>query len=501
MELGDLLDGQSDAVVRGDIGARVSELTDDSRLVTQGACFVARRGRDSDGGRFVDEAVRRGAKAVVSALGPPAGVAAGVVWVRLPEVDQRVCGALAERFFDEPSRKLRLIGITGTNGKTTTAFLVQHLLNQAGVKCGLIGSVWNDLGGVRVDSDLTTPGAIEFSRLLSRMVDAGCGAAVAEVSSHGLKQGRISSLNLFGAVFTNITGDHLDYHRTLDDYAGAKAKLFSGLRFGVPAIVNVADPYARFVVSRSRAKVRWSLVEGDGDARVSDADYIARVVGSGADHSVVRMSGNWGLFTVRLPLVGRFNVSNALQAAGIVSEMGVEGDVIEAGLACAPGVPGRVEAVRGEGAGNGLPVVVVDYAHTHDALANVLGALRPVTRGRLTVVFGCGGDRDTTKRSKMGEVAGRLADRVVVTSDNPRTEEPGRIIEQILEGIGHGAEVSVEQDRGLAIEKAIGEAGPGDTVLLAGKGHEGYQIVGDQKLAFDDRERAAAALSRFGVGS
>ena len=497
VRLNDLIESYPNRAVVGDPRCAVNDITDDSRRVKHGACYIERHTHAEDAPRYIDDALDRGALAVISDRPPPpqwAGLKDPLAaWIRLPQVDQETCGHIAERFFGHPSAKLNVVGITGTNGKTTTAFLLQHLLNTAGTKCGLIGSIYNDTGDERLESSLTTPGAVEFTRLLARMADAGCHAASVEVSSHALAQGRTDAITFAGAVFTNLTGDHLDYHDSYDAYASAKARLFSRLKYGTPAVINAADEYARWMVSRSMAKVRWSLVEGGGRAKTPHVDYRGTVQSIDAAGSNIRTWGPFGMIQLRLPLVGRFNVSNALQAAAIAHELGAPHDAIEQALLTAPPVPGRVEPVRAQEPTN-QPAVVVDYAHTHDALENVLTALRPLTPGRLTVVFGCGGDRDREKRPKMARVATRLADRVVITSDNPRTEDPNAIIEDALRGARDRQNVIVEPDRAKAIDTAIAGESPNDTILIAGKGHERYQIVGKNKIPFDDRDAALASL-------
>jgi UDP-N-acetylmuramoyl-L-alanyl-D-glutamate--2,6-diaminopimelate ligase len=472
MKLATLLDNLELTLIRGHADTFVRDVTDDSRTVGPGALFIAREGGD----KFIDQAVARGATAVVGG-----------------HIDQATAGEIAERFFDRPSRKLRLVGITGTNGKTTIATIIQHLLRRAAMPCGLIGTIAVDDGRQRRPASLTTPGAVELSRLLAAMVTNGCRAAVMEVSSHALSQGRTAALDFDAAVFTNLTGDHLDYHQTMDAYLDAKAALFEGLCPGAWAIINRDDPYGKAIAERCAAHRMWCSLKDD------EADCRATIVDLAADHSRARFAGPWGDLELSIPLIGAHNVANALQAMAAASAIaGIERIVDEAMEQC-PAVPGRLEPVcppEGLVDPGDHPAVLVDYAHTHDALENVLDALRPLTRGRLMVLFGCGGDRDRTKRPKMAVVACRLADVVCITSDNPRTENPQAIIDEILTGVPDAQRdiVRVEPDRAKAIAQLIAVAGRDDVVLLAGKGHEDYQIIGKDKRHFDDREQAATAL-------
>jgi len=513
MTLHELIDGLGLCLTCGDGAVVVTDLTDDSRSVVPGAVFVARCGVSGDGQRYVREALRRGAVAVIADSRLPADLVGANAHYSLAvcasgeKIDQRLAGRLAQRFFGHPSKQLRLIGITGTNGKTTTAFLIQYLLKQAGYRCGMIGTVGVDDGVDRTAGRLTTPGAIEFSRQLARMVAKGCRAVVVEVSSHALDQGRTDAVDWEVAVFTNLTGDHLDYHGDMDRYAAAKARLFAGLPEAACAVVNHNDAYATRMLQDCLAKViRYGVIAEDqpGGSEVLP-DCRGEVLRLGCDHSLVRLHGPWGSVEARLGLVGRHNVVNVLGAVAAVDAMGIPLRNLADGLAGCPTVPGRLEPVRlsVEEAGKALaPGVLVDYAHTHDALDNVLQTVRKVTQGRLTVVFGCGGDRDRSKRPKMAAVACRWADRVIVTSDNPRTEDPAGIIHEVLQGVPATASgrVTVEVDRARAIAIAVREAADRDTVVLAGKGHEDYQIVGTQRHPFDDRCHAQAALrKRLGI--
>ncbi len=487
-------------VVRGAADRRFEEITEDSRLVTPGCLFIARGGAKSDGRQFIAEALERGATGI---LAEEDSLEVGRATLLCPANGASAFGDVmattAEVFFGRPSSTLTLIGVTGTNGKTTTTHLIRQLLAGAGWKCGLVGTVLTDDGKSRRPSNLTTPSAIDLSRNFARMVANGCSLAVMEVSSHALHQGRTAALEFDLGVFTNLTGDHLDYHGSMEAYAAAKAMLFTSLPPGGLAILNADDPAAETMAAACPAPIRRTRLT-DQSAQAGEDEAVAAISMLGPARTSAEFSGPWGTFEIDLPLIGRHNVSNALQAACAAAWCGVPCEVLAQGLSHCTAPPGRLEPVRHPLA----PFTVfVDYAHTDDALANVLRAASPTVPdgGRLTVVFGCGGDRDRTKRPRMAVVACRLAERVFVTSDNPRTEDPRAIVEEILAGVpsDSAAEVTVEVDRKAAIVRCIAEARAGDVIVIAGKGHEDYQIIGTKKYPFDDRLIAAATLqARFG---
>ncbi len=464
-------------------------LSEDSRRVKQGALFFARAGTKSDGRAFLADAIAAGAVAVVVPSGTtrPESAPASLAWIEADDAPL-VAALAAERFFGNPSKSLALVGVTGTNGKTTIAYLTQQLFAAAGVRCGLIGTVEIDDGEKRVPSNLTTPPSLELSELFARMVDNGCRAAAMEVSSHSLDQRRVAALHFKTAIFTNLTGDHLDYHGTMEEYAAAKARLFAMLDEGGTAIINIDDPWHRQMLPPRAKCLRVSL-------RDPSADIFGAVHRMGLDAMDVTFRGPWGELALRLPLVGTHNAMNALEAAAAAWANGVDTARLAAALTTCHAPPGRLQPVSIGAEGFS---VLVDYAHSDDALANVLRALRPTVPdgGRLRVVFGCGGDRDRTKRPRMAKVACEGADQVIVTSDNPRTENPDAIIAEILAGVpGEArARVEVEADRARAIEFAVSTAREGDIILIAGKGHEDYQIIGTEKRQFDDRREAEAAL-------
>ena len=487
--------------LQGDGGQTIiRDLTDDSRQVEPGWAFVARKGSQLDGHCFIPEAVQRGAVAIIAQeqfeLPPQVAQATGT------KINPVITAKLAERFFEQPSSQLRLIGVTGTNGKTTTACLTQHLLQDAGTPTGLIGTLYtDDLGPAgRKPSKLTTPPAIELSRILARMVRNGCRAVVLEVSSHAAHQGRTAALEFDAAVFTNLTSDHLDYHQNLEAYAAAKALLFEQLGRNGWAILNADDLNAKRMVRDSIAQRFWTTV--DMSATGTKAGCRAEILELTAQFSRARLDGPWGSTVVSLPLIGRHNIANALQAAAAAQCITNIEQTLRGSLEHCPSIPGRLERVDCQPnrmAGQKTPAVLVDYAHTYDALDKVLTTLKPITPGQLIILFGCGGDRDKTKRPKMGQVASRLADRLWITSDNPRMEDPDRIIREILEGVPQvkREKTRTVPDRAQAIRDAVLSAEPTDTVLLAGKGHEDYQIVGTNRHPFDDSTHAADALDEW----
>ncbi len=468
----------------------VDSLIDDSRAASRGSCFVALRGTGRDGHEFVDAAAAGGAASVVVERHVPAPPHLAVVRV----ADTRVALAkLAAAFYRlrEPNRRMQLIGVTGTNGKTTVAWMVRAILRAAGEPTALLGTVEYDLLAERRPAPLTTPGCLELCRCLSMARDAGASHAALEVSSHALDQRRCDGLDFVAAVFTNLSGDHLDYHRTMEAYFAAKRRLFEMLAPSAVAVINGDDAMAARLMEATRGRVvRYALELHTAEVRAT----IRRVDRGGTDFILHIGSGQVPICT---SLIGRHNVLNALAAAATVHALGVDSGAIREGLEHIEGVPGRLQ--RAEPAGWPFSVFV-DYAHTDDALRNVLTALRPLTAGRLVCVFGCGGDRDRTKRPRMAAAVEELADAAIVTSDNPRSEEPRAIIDEIVGGFpgARRCDVQLEVDRRLAIEKALAEARAGDTVLIAGKGHEDYQIVGDRVLRFDDLEVAREWFTRSG---
>jgi UDP-N-acetylmuramoyl-L-alanyl-D-glutamate--2,6-diaminopimelate ligase len=478
----------AEAAPRGEADNRlVTGIAYDSRAVAPGHVFVALKGQHADGTAFARQAIDSGAAAIVSEQEPSGDVQVPWTIVR----DARLALAqLAAAFYENPSREMQVIGITGTNGKTTTAYLVAAIFDAAGVRCGILGTVGYRIGDEVREATRTTPEAPDVQALLREMVDRSCGACAMEVSSHALSLRRVSGITFSAGVFTNLTRDHLDFHADMDEYFRAKRQLFEMLPQGAPSVINLDDPRGA------------SLMEAGGRPTTYAIHRAAEVMPGPLSFSLDGLS-----FDVRTPLgslrvtsklVGRPNVYNILAAVSVATALEIPLDAIERGLQSLDGVPGRFQVVSDA---RDEVTVVVDYAHTDDALRNLLETARPLAHGRLITVFGCGGDRDRTKRPLMGAVAGRLSDLIVITSDNPRSEDPNRIIEEIRRGITPNTKrpsqaVLAIVDRRAAIAKAIEVAGSGDVVLVAGKGHEKYQVIGDRTLPFDDVAVAHEALAR-----
>ena len=454
----------------------VSRLAYDNREVIPGTLFFCVRGFTRDGHDFAPQAVEQGAVALV--VERPLGL--GVPEVQVSDVRAAMAPAAA-RFYRDPTAELQVAGVTGTNGKTTTAFLIRTLLEAAGRQTGLLGTVRSVVGGVEHEVKRTTPEAIDLQRTFREMRDSGDRACSMEVSSHALELHRTDSIHFAVAVFTNLTQDHLDFHPTMEDYFMAKRRLFVELSPGA-SVINIDDPYGRRLAEGLPAAITFALED--------DAAYVAQDIHTGLEGSTFAVRTPEGeQVKLRSPLRGRFNVYNVLGAFAAARVLGVPATTAAAAVETAGQIPGRLEPVE-EGQDF---AVLVDYAHTPDSLQNVLEAARGLTGHRLHVVFGCGGDRDRGKRPLMGEVAARLADRVIVTSDNPRSEDPEAIIQEILAGAGPGVEHNA--DRRESILSAIAGAEPGDVVVIAGKGHEqGQEFAGGRKIPFDDVTVAREAL-------
>jgi len=490
MKLAELIEGLSIELIQGSASVEITGIQEDSRRATPGCLFAARTGSESDGLAYISDAVAAGAAAVLVPCGTQVDLPHAIAVLATPDV-AAVLGPLAERSWSRPSEALRLIGVTGTNGKTTVSHLVQHILNTAGLRCGLIGTVRIDDGERELAATLTTPPALELSARLAAMVGNHCCAAVLEVSSHALHQRRTAGLAFDVGIFTNLSGDHLDYHDTPQAYADAKASLFRSLPSTGYAVINIDDASAPVMMADCPAQpLTCSLAD-------RSAECFAEIGRQAITRVEAIFHGPWGSFEVRLPLAGVHNVTNALQAAGAAFALGIGRSTLQSALETCVAPPGRLEAVTGPG---DAFTVLVDYAHTDAALANVLQTLRPLVPpdGRLRVVFGAGGDRDRTKRPRMGRVAAAIADDLVITSDNPRTEAPAAIIQEIAAGVPERRRPNtiLLTDRREAIEVTIGEARPGDVVLIAGKGHEPYQVIGTERRPFDDRAVVTAALDR-----
>lgn len=462
----------------------VTGLEYDSRKVREGAVFFAFPGEQVDGHRYIPMARAAGAAAIVSERQAPDGDQG--VWVQVRH-GRRALAAAALAFYDEPDQRIRLIGITGTNGKTTTAYLADSLLRAAGKTTGLVGTTGYRIGDRWLPAANTTPESLDLVRLLEELEKYSGTHMTLEASSHALQLGRISGFHFDTAVFTNLTQDHLDFHGDMESYFQSKRMLFEG---NGPrprtAVVNADDPYGKRLLEIEGIQTLSFSVRGPADIRAVEAE-------STYEGLKIRVATPRGEVMLRSPMVGWFNVANILAAVGVGLAQELDLETIGQGIAACAAVPGRFEIIR-----EGQPfLVAVDYAHTDDALRNLISAARRLapTGGRILTVFGCGGDRDRTKRPLMGAAAGELSDRVILTSDNPRTEDPMRILADAEVGLQRvDADYTREPDRRKAIAKALSEAVAGDIVLIAGKGHETYQQIGDEKLPFDDRETARELL-------
>lgn len=469
-------------LVTGEID--IHKIQYDSRKVERDDCFVALRGGGADGHKFVEAAIERGAKVIVlerdDTLPDSYFMHKHVVKIVVPD-SRKALAMLSANFFGFPSRQLTMVGVTGTNGKTTTTHLIKSILESAGQEVGLVGTIEYRIGDEVIPASHTTPESLELNGLLEKMLKAGCKAVSMEVSSHALHQSRVYGLDFNAAVFTNLTQDHLDYHKTMDEYFAAKKLLFDSLSETATAIVNRDDEWGMKIASTTKARTLSYGALGKADIRATD-------VRLSLDGTTFGVHFGDTAFSIKSPLVGRFNVYNILSACGAGIALGIDPDTIAAGI-------GNVKTVRGRFERFASPkgwTAIVDYAHTPDALEKCLRTIHDVLpkerRGRIITVFGAGGDRDRTKRPLMGSIVGKLSDITIVTSDNPRTEDPQQIISEIAAGIPRGAAVSREVDRRAALHKALSQARSGDVVLVAGKGHEDYQVIGKEKIHFSDRE-------------
>ena len=456
----------------------VSGVRNSSRDVQPGDLFVAIPGYATDGHRFIPDAVRKGAAVVLCEREMPDGVP----WVQVKS-SREALAALGANWYGDPSEKMQVIGVTGTNGKTSVTYLLKALLEHAvGAKVGLIGTICNMIGDEVLPTERTTPESFELQGLLAHMAEAGCTHVVMEVSSHALFLHRVAQIRFRVGAFTNLTEDHLDFHKTMENYGRAKAMLFRLCERGV---FNADDPASKTMIDGSTCSVYTVGVESSADLRAEHVEL-------GADHIAMDVSEGSERAHVCVGIPGRFTVSNALTALGIARQLDIPLQKAAEALCLAKPVKGRIEIVPTPGKEY---TVLIDYAHTPDGLEKVLRSVRDFCRGRLIVVFGCGGDRDRTKRPIMGQIACRLADLVIVTSDNPRPEEPSAIIREILSGMqGSKTPCEVEKNRRKAIRLAMRLARKDDVIVLAGKGHETYQIIGTEKTHLDEREEVTAAL-------
>jgi UDP-N-acetylmuramoyl-L-alanyl-D-glutamate--2,6-diaminopimelate ligase len=493
MRLRELINGMTIQDFQGDPDPEISGIACDSRLVQPGGLFVALRGHRQDGHDYIGDAASRGAAGVISEL--PVFAAGGeqtnrVAMIQVPDA-RRALSRLAVRFFDAPFKTMNLIGITGTNGKTTTAYLLESILVAAGKQPGVIGTINYRFSGQVLEAPVTTPESLDLMQTLRSMADSAVTDVVMEVSSHSLDQGRVRDCPFQVAVFTNLSRDHLDYHRSMATYFEAKARLFRpsgemGEDGPVHAVINADDPKGQDLIQLTKARVITYGMGGACHIRAEDLHV-------GRDGLKARLITPAGETAIASPLIGAHDIYNIMAAAGAAWAMDIGLDSIDSGLSRLKGVPGRLELVKNRRA----LALIVDYAHTPDALLKALKAVRLLTTGRVITVFGCGGDRDRGKRREMGRVAGVGSDRIFITSDNPRTEDPAAIAAQIEAGVIESGikEYVLDLDRKRAIQRAVRMADNGDLVLIAGKGHETYQIIGNEKRPFDDRVVAAEAAN------
>lgn len=484
MKLKTVLDGISIRQLNGDPNLEISAVVTNSQAVTPGSLFIALKGSRYDGHDFIADAVARGARAVMveEPVTAPAGLS--VVLVENTQSAQAVVG---KNFFGDPASKLKLIGITGTKGKTTTAFMTYSILQAAGYKVGLIGTNYNLVNGEKVPTQNTTPAAVELQRLFAEMVEGETEYVVMEVSSHAIALERIAGLTFFRGVFTNITRDHLDFHQTFDEYLRVKTSFITSLPPSTAkAIINWDDPYGPQIAAATRAETIGYGLKKDAPVRAANIKTTMK-------KTEFDLIGPDGCLPLHLNLIGRFNVYNALAASAVGFSLGLKAETIRSGLAQLDGVPGRFELVPT----TGDYTVVIDYAHTPDSLENLLTTARALVESRLITVFGCGGNRDQGKRPLMGGIAAELSDYTIITNDNPRREDPETIAEQIKAGFlakKPNGNYAILLDRSEAIRKAVLMAEAGDMVVIAGKGHETVQDFGDYQIHFDDKETALAAV-------
>jgi len=482
--LSELLQASPGAECYADLQLRIESLSYDSRQVRPGALFFALRGAHDDGSKYVAQAAELGAVAIVS---DAASAACALPIIRVPDA-RAAMADMAAAFHHRPSDRLKVMGVTGTNGKTTTAFLVKHLLDADQRRCGLIGTIKYAIGNREIDAPRTTPESVDLQEMLGQMLAAGSKAVAMEVSSHALVQHRVRAIEFDTAVFTNLTQDHLDFHKTMESYFDAKALLFESLgkqkKKRGRAIINADDRYGHLLLERF-GKALPVVTYGLG----ARADFRATDLRFDATGSSFHLSAKGRSYLVRLPLIGSFNIYNALGALAAVASMGMELRAAVHALGQAPQVPGRLERVPVKRSFQAF----VDYAHTDDALRNVLRTLRDLKPRRLITVFGCGGDRDRAKRPLMGAAAEEFSDWSILTSDNPRSEDPLAILADIRKGLKTSRHEEIP-DRAEAIRKAVALAGPGDIILIAGKGHETYQEFAGKKLPFDDAATARRAI-------
>jgi UDP-N-acetylmuramoyl-L-alanyl-D-glutamate--2,6-diaminopimelate ligase len=488
MEMTQLLNSVHAIQVTGEVQRRdVADIVYDSRKVQKNSVFVAIKGYKTDGHKFLQDAINKGAVAVVveddNAI-PDDLISHSQIAKILVSDSRKALAELSKGFYRDPTNKLKLIGITGTNGKTTSTFILKNILQSVGHKTGLVGTIANYIGDAKVDSKLTTPESNDLNRLFYDMIQAGCSYSVMEVSSHSLVLNRVYGLDFTAAIFSNITSDHLDFHNTFEEYLSAKKLLFDGLGVNSFAIINSDDSSSQKMIKDSKAKSVSYGVSDNSDYQIKNIVYDL----NGSDFTITNKNIDYKIHT---SLIGTFNAYNATSAFATAHSLGIDAEKIVDGIKSSPQVPGRFEVL-----GNGIKKIIVDYSHTADSLEKALQAVREIIKDRnqVVTVFGCGGDRDKTKRPVMGKVASDLSDKVFITSDNPRTENPFEIIEDIKKGISKN-NFEVEENREEAIKKAIQNSDEDAVILIAGKGHENYQEINGVRNHFSDQEIALKYLS------
>lgn len=489
--LRELLDSVPQCSVTGNDLCEVTSIVTDSRKAVDGSLFVCVPGERLDGHDYISDAAARGARCFICGRAVP--VPEGVVRVVVPS-ELKALSRVSAAFFDYPARSLNLIGITGTNGKTTSTYLLESILRTAGVKTALIGTITYRIGETSYPAPFTTPLAHSLHGMLRKMVDSGVETVVLEVSSHALSLSRVDDCRFSVAGFTNLSRDHLDFHTTMDDYFKSKQCLFELLDPSCGrAVINMDDSYGRELAAALGKRFDPITTSAGDGCEPASATLCARGINVGADETSFELTGPFPARPVHLNVRGRFNVANSLIAAGAALAEGIPVDLIIKGLQQLPGIPGRFETFHMDGIS-----VIVDYAHTPAGLENLLVEVRKITGGNIITIFGCGGDRDKTKRPIMGSIAARYSNKVLITNDNPRSEDPASILDEIVQGIEASDEnrnrVDIEPDRASAIERAIRSARRGDIVVVAGKGHEDYQIFREKTIHFDDREVVKAVL-------
>ncbi len=491
MLLSELIREIPDLRLTGDPGVKIDSIVCDSRKAVPGSLFVAMRGQKHDGADYIQEALRKGAAALMLSTENPSGDKKLGLENRFPLIASRELrrdmALMACKLYGWPTKKLKLIGVTGTNGKTTTTYLVESILRAAGKKTGVIGTINYRSGRSEIQARQTTPESIDLQKMFRDMLDAGTEYCLLEVSSHALELNRISGSRFEACVFTNLSQDHLDFHRDMESYYGAKRKMFKEYQVGA-TIVNADDEWGRKLIADDSNRLLTYGIHNRADVSARDMDLSM----DGSRFTLILPQGS---FSIHSPLAGEYNVYNMLAASTVALSCGIDISHILEGVASLKVVPGRFQKID---LGQDFKVIV-DYAHTEDALRKLLGAARTLCKGKLIALFGCGGDRDKGKRPLMGKAAAELSDMAVITSDNPRTEDPMSIIQQIEKGFlsvrENQAFYKLLPDRRMAIHEAIAAAETGDVVLIAGKGHEKHQIVGDERFPFDDAEEAGKAIS------